>query len=102
MEFVTVVAIQAFTHQGRSYHKGEAVTIAALDAAVLAQARKVTLDRAARATYRTADLSAAQPPLPAAIPVIELPPAVAETAAPAVATASTPRRRRTRSKAANV
>lgn len=79
MALVTVIAIQPFTHQGRLVHKGEAVTLEALEAAAYAEARRVTLDRSARATYRTTDLTAAPPvPVPvasrAAAPEPDVPP----------------------------
>lgn len=70
MSLVTVIATQAFVHQGRQIHRGEAVTLEALEAAVHAQARRVSLDKDARATYRTTEaiadrqqvLTAADPP----------------------------------------
>lgn len=78
MSLVTVVATQPFTHDGRSIHKGEAVTMEALDAAVHAQARRVTLDRSVRPTYQTREMTAERPAPPVTVQdPTAAPPAVA-------------------------
>jgi hypothetical protein len=82
MSAVTVVAVREFTHKGRTIHAGEALECEALEAAVYAKQRCVTLDRAVRATYRTTDLTAAPP---------ESSPAA--TAAPSEPAAAPPARR---------
>jgi len=90
MALVTVIAIKPFAHQGRSFHLGEAVTVEALEAAILAQAGRVTLDRAARPTYQTRALE----PEPPVSPVIVVPPS------PSASVVPTRRRRRSRGRQA--
>jgi hypothetical protein len=89
MARVTVIAIRSFTHQGQAIHRGEAVTLEAIEAAQYAQAHRVTLDKDARATYRRRDLEAA----PAAPPVL-ITVAVAPEPEPEVAAVPVTRRRR--------
>lgn len=91
---VTVVAKRQFTHEGAVIHRGEGVTVEAMEAAALAQQGHVTLDRSVRATYRTTDM-VATPVLevvsPSATPVGQGSPFVQPTE-----TAIAPRRRRGR------
>lgn len=58
---ISVVAIRAFDHDGRLIHRGEAVDVSPLEAAVLAQKRRVSLDPRRRPTYQTRELVPAEP-----------------------------------------
>ena len=82
MATVTVIATRDFTFDGREVHRGEAVTMPAIHAAVRARCGDVSLDAGRRSTYTTKDMLAQ----PVTAPVTVAPPP--EPPAP------TPRRRR--------
>ncbi len=65
---VTVVATQDFAYEGRPVHAGEAVTMRPIDAAIAGRRGQVSLDKQARATYQTKDLTAIPVALPVALP----------------------------------
>lgn len=75
---VTVVATQDFSYEGRPVHAGEAITMRPIDAAIAGRRGQVSLDKQARATYRTKDLTAA--PVTSPVTVASAPPAPLPTA----------------------
>lgn len=78
---VTVVATQDFSYEGRPVHAGEAITMRPIDAAIAGRRGQVSLDKQARATYQTKDLTATPVALLVALPVpLPEPPAPLPTA----------------------
>lgn len=61
MKQVTVTAVRAFEHAGRSYGRGEAVTVPALDAATLARAGHVSLGSRPAVKTRALKAEASEP-----------------------------------------
>ena len=63
MAFVRVIALQEFACDGRMVYPGQAVQMAAIDAAVRARQGQVSLDPGMRETYQTRDMVAMSAPV---------------------------------------